>query len=139
MAASSDAFANDALTLVTTAGGSWWLGILESRPQSAADLAAAVPGDVAPIAAIEIHRNSSTWTTPAARLSHLAADVHMPASSGICSPAAWCLFADSAMTTPVTCGWLADSLTGPLPSGSALIIPAATVSLSFPDRLTVLP
>jgi hypothetical protein len=137
--ASSDAFADELVTLAATAGGSWWLGILESRPQDAADLAAAALTDVAPIAAVEIVRASGSWTSVAGRQIHLAADVVMPASTGESSPAAWCLFDDEALTIPVLCGWLADSLTGPLASGSVLTLPAATVALAFPDRLTVLP
>ena len=136
--ASSDAFAEEVVTLAATAGGSWWLGILESRPQDAADLAAAAVADVAPIAPVEVLRVGSSWTTAAGRQIHLDADVTMPASTDECSPAAWCLFDDEAMTTPVLCGWLADSLTGPLPSGSVLTLPGSTVALTFPDRLTVL-
>lgn len=137
--ASSDAFANEVVTLAATAGGSWWLGILESRPQDAAELAAAALTDVAPIAGVEITRTAGSWSLGSARQLHLAADVVMPASTGECSPAAWCLFADASLTTPVLCGWLADSQAGPLPTGAVLTLPASTVALVFPDRLAVLP
>ena len=131
-------FAEEVVRLVATAGGSWWLGILESRPQDAADLAAAVPVDVAPIPPVEIPRTPATWSDATARQIHLADDVVMPAATAECSPAAWCLFADEAMTTPVVCGWLADPQTGPMPASVVLILPAQTVALSFPDRLAVL-
>ncbi len=137
--ASSSAFADDILTLAAEAGGSWWLGILESRPQDAAELAAAVPVDLAPIPPLEIVREGASWAAVAGRLKHLAADAVMPASTDECSPAGWCLFADEAMTTPLLCGFLADSLSGPLPSGSVITLPASQVALAFPDKLTVRP
>ena len=127
--ATSDDFAHEILSLVTTAGGSWWLALIESRPESAADLLAAVPGDLCPIAPVEVPRDSLTWSTPAGREVHLLADVSMPASTGDCSPAAWVLFDDEALTVPRVRGWLPDLISGPLPSGSAVFIPGDSINL----------
>jgi hypothetical protein len=124
--ASSDDFANDTLTAIVEAGGSWYFGLLDAVPPddlSTFSLISEIPAET-------IARNSATWDV-ANREAYLAAPLTLDTSSVVADvvPVAWCLFDDSGRTTPRIAGRLADIKVTP---GSDVTVPAATVTIRYP-------
>jgi hypothetical protein len=123
---SSDAFADEALTLVVEAGGSWWFGLLDAVPPddlSTFSLVADIPLE-------ELPRDAATWDV-ANRQANPSAPITLDTSSLAADvvPVAWCLFDDSGGTTPIIAGRLADIAVTP---GSSVNVPAATVTIRYP-------
>ena len=124
--ASSDDFANDTLTAVVEAGGSWYFGLLDAVPPddlSSFSLITVIPS-------VTIARNAATWDV-AGRQAYLAADLTLNTASVVADvvPVAWCLFDDSGRTTPRIAGRLADIKITP---GSTVTVPASTVTITYP-------
>jgi hypothetical protein len=124
--ASSDDFANDTLTAIVEAGGSWYFGLLDTVPPddlSTFSLISEIPAET-------IARNSATWDV-ANREAYLAAPLTLDTSSVVADvvPVAWCLFDDSGRTTPRISGRLADIRVTP---GAEVVVPAATVTIRYP-------
>ena len=124
--ASSDAFADEALTLTVEAGGSWWFALLDAAP--ADDLSSfSLVADLPPV---ELARDALTWVVAGRQAnpveplildtSGLAADV---------VPLGWCLFDDEACTLPRIGGRLVDIKVTP---GSVVNVPVQTVTIRYP-------
>jgi hypothetical protein len=124
--ASSDVFADEALTLIVEAGGSWYFGLLDDVPPD--DLSTF--SLITEIPAVTLARNSATWDV-SAREARPAADITLDTSSltGDVVAVAWCLFDDSGRTVPHWSGRLADTRIVPdAPSR----VNKATVNIRFP-------
>jgi hypothetical protein len=124
--ASSDDFANEVLTLVVEAGGSWYFGVLDAVPP--ADLSTF--SLIADIPLVTLARNSATWDV-ADRQANPAAPIALDTSSlaADVTPVAWCLFDDSGGTSPSLSGRLADINVTP---GADVIVPVQTVTIPYP-------
>jgi hypothetical protein len=124
--ASSDAFADEALTLIVEAGGSWYFGLLDDWPPD--DLSSF--SLISEIPAVTLARNSATWDV-AAREANPAADIDLDTSSlsGDVVAVAWCLFDDSGRTTPRWSGRLADTKIVP---DAPTKVAKETVNIRFP-------
>jgi hypothetical protein len=124
--ASSDDFADEVLTLVVEAGGSWWFGVLDAAPPD--DLSTF--SLIADIPTVELPRDSSTWVV-AGRAATPADPIPLDTSSltGDVVPLAWCLFDDEAATVPRLSGRLADIKLVP---DSDVSVPAQTVNIPYP-------
>lgn len=127
--ASSDDFADEALTLIVEAGGSWWLGLLDAVPSD--DLVTF--SLVADIPTVELPRDSATWVV-SARAAVMADPVTLDSSAVVADvvPLAWCLFDDEAGTVPRIAGRLADIRVTP---DSTVVVPAETVQIRYPVTL----
>jgi hypothetical protein len=124
--ASSDVFADEALTLIVEAGGSWYFGLLDDVPPD--DLSTF--SLITDIPAVTLARNAATWDV-SAREARPAADITLDTSSltGDVVAVAWCLFDDSGRTVPHWSGRLADTRIVPdAPSR----VNKATVNIRFP-------
>jgi hypothetical protein len=124
--ASSDDFADEVLTLVVEAGGSWWFGVLDAAPPD--DLSTF--SLITDIPAVTLARNSATWDV-SGRQANPAAPITLDTSSltGDVVPLAWCLFDDEAGTVPRLSGRLADIKLVP---DSDVSVPAQTVNIPYP-------
>ena len=124
--ASSDDFANEALTLVVEAGGSWYFGLLDAVPPD--DLSTF--SLIADIPLVTLARNSVTWDV-ADRQANPAAPITLDTSSLVADviPVAWCLFDDSGGTSPSIAGRLADIVVVP---DADVTVPAQTVTIRYP-------
>lgn len=123
---SSDDFADEALTLIVEAGGSWWFGLLDAAPSD--DLSTF--SLIADIPTVEMPRDSATWSV-AGRQANPADPIALDASALVADvvPLGWCLFDDEAGTLPRLAGRLADIKVTP---GSAVNVPVATVTIRYP-------
>jgi hypothetical protein len=124
--ASSDAFADEALTLIVEAGGSWWFGLLDAAPSD--DLSTF--SLIADIPTVELPRDSSTWNV-VARQANPADPISLDTSALVADvvPLAWCLFDDEAGTVPVLSGRLADLVVVP---DASVSVPVETVTIRYP-------
>lgn len=123
---SSEDFADEALTLVVEAGGSWWLALLDTAPPD--DLATvSVIADIPPV---EIARDALSWVVASRQANPVdALTLDTTALTADVVPLAWCLFDDAALTLPRIAGRLADIRVTP---GSTVTVPAATVTIRYP-------
>jgi hypothetical protein len=125
--ASSDAFANEVLTLVVEAGGSWYFGVLDAVPP--ADLSTF--SLITEIPLVTLARNSATWDV-ANRAANPAAPITLDVSgvTTTTTPLAWCLFDDTGGTVPRLSGNLSDiNIT---PGSPDVTVPVQTVNIPFP-------
>lgn len=123
---SSDAFADEALTLIVEAGGSWWFGLLDAAPSD--DLSTF--SLIADIPTVEIARDAVSWNV-VARQANPADPITLDTSALVADvvPLAWCLFDDEAGTVPVLSGRLADLRVTP---DAVVNVPTATVTIRYP-------
>lgn len=124
--ASSDAFADEALSLVVEAGGSWWFALLDLAP--ADDLSSvSVIEEIPPVA---VARSAAAWDVSDRQANPV--DAISLDTSGLSStvvPLGWCLFDDEALTLPRLAGRLSDIKVTP---DSSVIVPSATVTIRYP-------
>jgi hypothetical protein len=124
--ASSDDFADEALSLVVEAGGSWWFALLDLAP--ADDLSTfSLVEDIPPV---ELARDAVSWVV-ANRQANPADPISLDTSALVADvvPLGWCLFDDEACTLPRIAGRLVDIKVTP---GSTVSVPTATVTIRYP-------
>jgi hypothetical protein len=124
--ASSDVFADEALSLVVEAGGSWWFALLDLAP--ADDLSTFSP--VEDIPPVELARDAVSWVV-LNRQANPADPISLDTSALVADvvPLGWCLFDDEALTLPRIAGRLVDIKVTP---GSAVSVPPETVTIRYP-------
>jgi hypothetical protein len=120
----SDAAANAALDREVTAGGSWWVGLALSMPDEHLTSV-----DEAPLARVQVPRDSSTWEPASGRTVHLAANLALPDAAEDFTPVAWVLWDSETGGTPQHCRRLVDV---EVLAGSAIALPAETLALIYP-------
>jgi hypothetical protein len=126
--ASSDVFADEALTLIVEAGGSWYFGLLDDVPPD--DLSTF--SLITDIPAVTLARNSATWDV-AGRQANPAAPITLDTSSltGDVVALGWCLFDDSGRTVPHWAGRITGTGIKIVPDAPT-IVPTTTVNIRFP-------
>jgi len=121
----SDAAANEWLELVTQAGGADWEIVLLSTIPDAHSTGGTVITDFDPQ---PVPRDSSTWSTPASRRTHMLTDVNFGTATVDSVPVAWLIRDDS--SNPVHSSLLAGGGL-PVTAGSAVILPGSQVTITL--------
>lgn len=123
----ADVIANQALTLLVSAGGSWGIGLSSTMPELVSGAYSNVT-DVTEVTHGSIARSGGSWGTASGRSIIPAADIDLGDTSGDCAPVAWVLYNS---TTPVWCGRLVG-LPSSIVTGTHVVLPKETVRLIVP-------
>jgi hypothetical protein len=115
---------DEALDLVTKAGGSWWLAIATNRP-----VAADTTANLADIPPLAVPRDGTEWADASGGFVRHATGVTMPAATADTTAAAWCLFDDEDLTVLRWSRWFDEDRE--IPEGLELPVPAAVLELEF--------
>lgn len=118
---------DEVLTLLTRAGGSWWLAITTNRPTAEDDAV-----ELADIPAVEVPRDDTAWDIPADGVVAHLTGITMPEATDDTAAAAWVLFDDEALTLPRWSRWLADNDNGnAVPAGTELELTPEVLTLQY--------
>lgn len=120
----SDTAANEWLELITQAGGADWEIVLLSTIPDSHSTGGTVITDFAPV---PVPRDSSTWSTPASRQTHMLVDVDFGTATVDSVPVAWLIRDDS--SNPVHSALLAGGGM-PVAADSDVTLPGSQVTIT---------